>query len=276
MDADGELTAVVVEAIGDEDGIPTWRFGGGTDVTDYTGPVAMPSVRDDFLAAWLPTVLERQAGSRLFGGLAVDTGWPDAITAQLDKLDVAVQRHTEDVCPVVDISGGHDAYLESLPGKLRQEQKRKTRKLVRDVGQVSLDQIDPVNLDEGLETFFTMQSDAADPKAGFFERDVMREFFLALADEFAADDIFRLHVLTVADRPAAATVSLVDHDRWGLYNSAFDPVLSSFAPGMVMVAELLQHAGDEGLASFDLLRGDEPYKYRFGARDRELVCLEVG
>ncbi|HKJ57255.1 MAG TPA: GNAT family N-acetyltransferase, partial [Nitriliruptoraceae bacterium] len=102
-----------------------------------------------------------------------------------------------------------------------------------------------------------------------------RTFFSALADEFVDDDVMRLHVLSVGDRPAAATVSLVDGDRWGLYNSAFDPVLSSFAPGMVLVTELIREAADQDLATFDLLRGDEPYKYRFGATDRVIQRVDV-
>lgn len=274
-DDDGELTGLVVEAVGDEDGTATWRFGGGTEVTDYTGPVVADGARDDFVAAWLPGALDRPVERHVLGGLPVDTGWPDDLQAALKAAGHDVVREHEDVCPVIDVADGHDAYLASLPGKLRQEQRRKTRKLVRDVGQVSLDQVGVDDLERGLETFFGMQADAAGPKASFFERAAMREFFLALADEFARDDVFRLHELSIGDRPVAATVSLVAQGRWGLYNSAFDPALGSFAPGMVLKSELVQHAAEEGLATFDLLRGDEPYKYRFGAVDRDLVRLST-
>ena len=34
---------------------------------------------------------------------------------------------------------------------------------------------------------------------------------------------------------------------------------------------MLEVAADEGCTTFDLLRGDEAYKYRFGSVDRELV-----
>lgn len=273
-DGDG-LVAVAVEAVGDAEDVTTWRFGGGTEVTDYTGPVSLPSARDEFLDTWLPAVLDVDVDRHVFGGLAVDTGWPDAIDKRLDAVDVTATTAPVDVCPVIDISDGHDAYMDALPGKLRQEQKRKTRKLVRDVGDVSLDQVPAEDLEQGLATFFAMQVDADSPKASFFDDERVRDFFRALAEEFAHDDVFRLHVLSVGDRPAAATVSLVDERRWALYNSAFDPVLASFAPGMVLVAELIQDAAEEGLATFDLLRGAEPYKYRFGAVDRELVSLTV-
>jgi CelD/BcsL family acetyltransferase involved in cellulose biosynthesis len=66
------------------------------------------------------------------------------------------------------------------------------------------------------------------------------------------------------------TVSLVHSGEWGLYNSAFDPTLRMLAPGMVLVGNLIEIAAAEGNTVFDLLRGDEPYKYRFGATDRTL------
>jgi len=62
---------------------------------------------------------------------------------------------------------------------------------------------------------------------------------------------------------------------WGLYNSTFDPTLTALAPGMVLIWELIAQAAGEGCSSFDLLRGDEAYKYRFGAIDREVRTLTL-
>ena len=38
--------------------------------------------------------------------------------------------------------------------------------------------------------------------------------------------------------------------------------------GSMLVLHALERAADEGTRAFDFLRGSEPYKYRFGARDR--------
>jgi CelD/BcsL family acetyltransferase involved in cellulose biosynthesis len=79
----------------------------------------------------------------------------------------------------------------------------------------------------------------------------------------------------VGGMPAAATVSLVQGREWGLYNSAFDSTLRQLAPGMVLVGELIKIAAQEGCEVFDLLRGDEPYKYRFGAQDRPVERVTI-
>lgn len=276
-----DLVAVVVEARlreGSASGpVETLRFAGGNEVTDYLGPVARPDAVDEFVKAWTPGLARLRDFERAeLGGLADDTGWPDRLAEGIEAAGGTItQRQRDDVCPVVDLSDGYEAYLASLPGKRRQEQKRKARKLSRDLGDVSIDEVGADELEQGLEVFFEMVADADSHKAGFFRRDVMRDFFRALADEFHADGTFRLHVLSVGTRPAAATVSLVHGDRWGLFNSAFDPVLGKFAPGMVLVADLVRRAAEEGLTSLDLLRGDEPYKYRFGATDRPLTRLDL-
>jgi CelD/BcsL family acetyltransferase involved in cellulose biosynthesis len=45
---------------------------------------------------------------------------------------------------------------------------------------------------------------------------------------------------------------------------------------MVLVGELIRLAAREQRAVFDLLRGNEPYKYRFGPTERRLERVTIG
>jgi CelD/BcsL family acetyltransferase involved in cellulose biosynthesis len=84
----------------------------------------------------------------------------------------------------------------------------------------------------------------------------------------SAGGIARLFGLRIGDRRAAAM--LVLHDAWAAYHyiAGFDPALGAVSPGTILIAHAIDRAHDDGLAEFDFLRGAEPYKYRFGARDR--------
>ncbi|MBW3658088.1 MAG: GNAT family N-acetyltransferase [Actinobacteria bacterium] len=278
---DGRLIGVVPEAH-EREGSPTGpieviRFMGGTEVTDYLGPVARPEDRDDVAAAYLGSLIDDVDWDELVaGGLPAASGWPDAFLRHAERLgiDVIEDAH-EAVCPLVDLAEGYDAYLDRLPGKQRHELKRKARKLGRDLGGVRVVEVEDEDIDEAFDVFFGMATETETEKRGFFAKEEMRTFFRALADEFADDRVLRLHLLEVAGAPGAATVSLVQDREWGLYNSAFDQTLASHAPGMVLVGELIRMAAEEGCRMFDLLRGDEPYKYRFGAEDRELRRLTL-
>lgn len=278
---DGRLIGVVADA-NDRQGSPTGpvevrRFQGGTEVTDYLGPISRPEDRSDVADAYVANLAaDVDWDEFVAGGLAVDSGWIDALRRAADTHGLKIiQDDLEDVCPRVDLSGGHDAYLARLPGKLRQELSRKTRKLARDAGDLQLVEVPPDEVAGELDGFLDQAAASVPDKAGFFRRADIHAWFRALAEEFAGDSTFRLHRLDVGGLSAAATVSLVHNGEWGVYNSSFDPALGSLAPGMVIIGLLIQRAAESGCTTLDLLRGDEPYKYRFGAVDRRLRRLTI-
>lgn len=276
---DGRLIGVVPDA-NDVQGSPGGpeeirRFQGGTEVTDYLGPVSRREDRYDVAEAYVAN-LARDVDWDEFvaGGLPADSGWPAAFRRALGEHDLEVVEDTrEDVCPRVKLPDSHEAFLSGLPGRLRQELNRKTRKLARDAGELELVEVPGEQVAGRLDAFLDQAALSFPDKAGFFSRPDMHAWFAALAERFVPDRTFRLHELHVGGLLAASTVSLVHRGSWGLYNSAFDPTLSALAPGVVLVNLLIGTAAEEGCDVFDLLRGDESYKYRYGAIDRELLRL---
>lgn len=272
--ADGRLVGMIPEAHFRQ-GSPTGpvevrRFLGGHDVTDYLGPISRPEDRADVAAAYLEHLAEdRDWDDAILAGMAADSGWADAFSRNAADHGLQVfERDVEDVCPVVSLEGGYDGYLGRLKGKQRHELSRKARKLARDAGELEVVEVATSDLTTELEAFLDLAKASEPDKAGFFEREELRDWFRALAAEFGPDGTFKLHQLQVGGAPGAMTVSLVHGDRWGVYNSAFDPALGALGPGMVLIGQLIEVAAQAGCTTFDLLRGDEPYKYQFGAVDR--------
>lgn len=263
------------------------RLAGGDEVTDYLGPVAAREDRAAVADAYADALAtDRGWDEVVLAGLASDTGWPELFGAAAERHGLAIAHaDVEAVCPRVDLDGGLGAYLDRLPGRMRNELTRKSRKLTRDAGPYAVHTYAPSDTLQGVEDFLTQVQAGDDDKATFFRRPEMQQWFRTLAEEYAADATLRVHRLDIGELNAAMTVSLVDAPvtasgdvtpparTWGLYNSSFDPTLAALAPGMVLVWELIGRAADEGCTTFDLLRGDEPYKYRFGAVDREVRTL---
>jgi CelD/BcsL family acetyltransferase involved in cellulose biosynthesis len=52
------------------------------------------------------------------------------------------------------------------------------------------------------------------------------------------------------------------------YLGGFDPEAAKVSPGTLVVAHAIEEAIREGACEFDFLRGQEPYKYKWGAHDR--------
>jgi CelD/BcsL family acetyltransferase involved in cellulose biosynthesis len=56
-----------------------------------------------------------------------------------------------------------------------------------------------------------------------------------------------------------------------VYNSGLNFAFRELSPGWVLLGNLLKWANDHRRGSFDFMRGDEDYKYRFGALNRYIV-----
>ena len=94
-------------------------------------------------------------------------------------------------------------------------------------------------------------------------------------EEFGPDGPLRLSFLTVAGRRIAAEVHFEAGDRLMYYNAGTDPAARDLSPGVVMVERLVRRAIDRGLREVDFLRGDEPYKYEWGATDEPIQRILV-
>jgi CelD/BcsL family acetyltransferase involved in cellulose biosynthesis len=267
---DDDLRGIVVLALRDE----TIRFAGDSDTTDYRGPVSAPEDRDAVAAA----VLDAVAGERWqvfeMDGLSADSGWPEAFSRAAKAAGYTVSEEPVDACPRVGIPGSWEAYLAALPSKLRHEIHRKARRLERDAGPYTVRQATEQTLDDDLEAFFGMHRSSDGPK-GRFMHEGMATFFGSFAWMLFSQGWLRLALLEIGGEPWAGMYAFRSGDDWDVWNSAYDHRHRELAPGMVLMAECIRLAAEEGCTTFDFLRGTEPYKYRFGAVDVPLVRLEV-
>ncbi|HEX6131675.1 MAG TPA: GNAT family N-acetyltransferase, partial [Actinomycetota bacterium] len=209
-------------------------------------------------------------------GLAEDSAWLAGLReAALDQ-DLAVEE-TEDqngVAPFLHLPASWDGYLMEIPAKLRHEIRRKAKKLEAEAGPYRVVTADEASLETMLDRFVELHRQSEGPK-GVFMVPGMEIFFRRLGEAFCGEGVFRLTFLEIGGELAAGTIGFVADGTYALYNSAFDRAWGSLAPGMVLVAEDVRLAIEEGCATFDLLKGDYDYKYRFGATRRRVRRLVV-
>ncbi len=268
---DGETAgAVAFERAG-----TTLRFLGGTEVTDYMGPVAVAGAEDrvakevwDALA-----VLDGWADADL-RGLPEDSPWLRRLHDAAESAGFRVRVEDDSVAPLLDLPPTFDQYLAALPGKLRHEIKRKLRRLEAETGGYRVVRATEETLEEDLDCFVALHRSSEGPKGKFMEPG-MEMFFRRLGREFLADDVFRLTFVEVDGKKVAGAIGFSFDQTFFLYNSAYDREWSRLSPGMVLVARLVEGAIEEGCGAFDMLKGDLEYKYRFGARRRAVKRLVV-
>ncbi|MGZ8599156.1 MAG: GNAT family N-acetyltransferase [Actinomycetota bacterium] len=256
----------------------TLRFLGGTEVTDYLGPVAHPDARAAVAKELLAALgrLDGWADADL-RGLPEDRDWLGLLgdAAATQGFSVRIEDEPNGVAPFLSVPGSYDEYLERLPSKLRHEIKRKARKLEADLGPWHICVATQDNLEEFLDRFVELHRTSEGPK-GVFLQPGMEIFFRRLGEAFLPRGIFNLTFIELdGHRKLAGTIGFRFEGTYYLYNSAFDRRFQSVSPGMVLVVEDIRIAIEAGCSAFDLLKGDYAYKYRFGATPRRVRRLVI-
>ena len=190
-----------------------------------------------------------------------------------------VTREVEDVCPVVTVGGDDwDDYLATLGKKDRHEIRRKLRRAAV-VGELSIEISAPTPA--AIDAFIALHR-ARFGELGLFpdtpggERS--RRFIHRLAElERNETDGGQLHVGLVrcGERLVFAALAFDDGSTCFLYNAGMDPAAAESSPGVTGTALYFQDRIAAGRRRFDFLRGDEPYKYEWGAQDETVERVLV-
>jgi CelD/BcsL family acetyltransferase involved in cellulose biosynthesis len=205
----------------------------------------------------------------------------DALAAAFERAEMdagwTLNLEREDVCPVaaLPVGGTIDDYLATLSKKERHEVRRKVRR-AEAAGELALTESrDPV---ADLDAFVELHQ-AKWGAEGLFPATEggaqSRVLFRRLFELFGIDGALRLNFLTVGGKRVAASVHFETPDRILYYNAGVDPDARDLSPGVVMVEQMIRQAIERGKTALDFLRGDEPYKYEWGAVDEPIQRLLV-
>jgi CelD/BcsL family acetyltransferase involved in cellulose biosynthesis len=170
--------------------------------------------------------------------------------------------------PWVDISNGYDAWLAARSRNFRSQLGRRRRRLEREHRTVFRRTDDPDALVDDLDILFDLHERRwrARGGAGVLPSS-MRPFHEAFARRALDKGWLRLWTLELDGSAVASWYGWRCGPSYCYYQSGFDPDYEAQAPGTVMLVHTIEQAAKEGAAVYEMLWGDEDYKYRF-ATDR--------
>ena len=181
----------------------------------------------------------------------------------------------EDVCPLIDLPSTWDEYLAMLSKKQRHEVRRKLRKAEAEADTRFFVVGPEHDLQAEMETFIDLHQKSTPEKDQFMDPQ-MQGFFFEVAQVLQQQGWLQLSFVEMDGVQAA---SLLNFNYGGdilVYNSGYDPAqFRHLSPGIIVTTRSIEQAIALGRNRFDFLRGDEVYKYRFGARDTEIRRLLI-
>ena len=198
-----------------------------------------------------------------------------AIVEQLaNKRGFSFASEVAEVCPIIPLAGSFDDYLAGIDKKQRHEIKRKIRRATGAEAHVRI-----VNQDDDLtaevDAFLELLQKSTPEKRDWLN-DARTACFHETARTALDAGTLQLMFIEVEDQKAAGLFNFTYKGRTWVYNSGLDPdVFGRLSLGVTLSSKAIEKAIELGNTEFDFLRGDEQYKYRFGAVDSEIFRLTV-
>lgn len=183
-------------------------------------------------------------------------------------------EQVNEVCPVIPLADTFEGYLDSIDSKQRREINRKLRR-----AQGADAQLVVVGPEDDVDTAVSDFLDLLQ-KSTFEKRDWLndgrRAVFYDAARAAQKAGTLNLLFIEVRGKKAAGLFNFDYKDRIWVYNSGLDPALfGALSLGVVITAKAIENAIENGRSTFDFLRGNETYKYRFGAQDTTIYRIHL-
>ncbi|MGB9673404.1 MAG: GNAT family N-acetyltransferase [Anaerolineales bacterium] len=197
-----------------------------------------------------------------------------AITNEAQRLGLKVQQETVQHSPYIPLTNNWETYLATLEKKQRHEIRRKIRRLEESGTSYRWYIADDENRLPGeVENLFALM--AFDPEKKAFLTAPMRHQMQLTIQAAFQNQWLQLAFLEIEGEKAAAYLNFdYDNQIW-VYNSGINNRFNAYSPGWVLLSYLIQWAIEHQRQTFDFMRGNEDYKYRFGAIDRFVNRIKI-
>ncbi len=277
-DDDGGLIGIAPLFLTDNrDGEPALMLLGSIEISDYLDIIARPQDLPAFLEALLDHLAGDQAPTfRLLDwhNLLEDSPTLPSMQAAAEKRGWIVSQQPLQHCPFIPLPGDWEKYICSIDKKQRHEIRRKMRRANEYYLPLRWYIVqDGTQLDQEIDGFLDLM--AGDPDKAKFLTPAMRTQMHSIAWAAYHAGWLQLAFIDVNGEKAAGYLNFDYNNHVWVYNSGLDFRFSELSLGWVLLGNLLEWANENKRQYFDFMRGDEQYKYHFGAIDRQVVRLMV-
>lgn len=170
-------------------------------------------------------------------------------------------------CPTLDLAGPDD--LSGCVPTRRRKQLRRALTLAQKRGATEIEPVEDA-ADDFLDDLQRLHGArwADQGQSGLLQDDAVRRFHRAALPGLLRSGLARLYRLRIAGQVAGAFHGLSVRGRTYAYLGGFDPDYAHESPGAILIGHAITAALRDGGREFHFLRGQEPYKYAWGAVDR--------
>ena len=252
-------------------------FLGSVEISDYLDLIVHPEHLQPFLSGlldWLTSAYPEPWSQLDWVNLPEASPTLAALKAESVKRGWSCVDEIYQPTPTILLPGDFETYLESIDKKQRHEVRRKIRRAEESGRGVRWYIVeDPARLEAELDAFIALM--AHDPQKEAFLTPAMRKQLKVSSQAAFQAGYLQLVFLEVDGEKACGYLNFDYANRIWVYNSGLDRKFMDISPGWVLLGYMLQWANEQKRSEFDFMRGNEEYKYRFGAISRHVLRVQV-
>jgi CelD/BcsL family acetyltransferase involved in cellulose biosynthesis len=171
--------------------------------------------------------------------------------------------------PVLPLPEAIENLSKTVP-RLRLRQLRRARNTGAKRGEVAIVEGDADNAEALLQDLIRLHTArwVESGSHGVFADKRVGEFHAAALPGLIAVNLVRLYELMIGDRIAAVYYGFLHRNRAYAYIGGYEPDFAPESPGTLVMGYAIEQAIKEGAREFHFLRGEETYKFEWGAKPR--------
>lgn len=244
----------------------------GSGVTDICDALLWGEGREHAIAAAIISVLRQDPAVDRWVWDGLPAGSP-VLRAAADMTGIVT---SDEIAPVLRLRTEARELLEAVPRGMR-DNVRASRRRAEALGELAFEATGPDDCGHFLDALFALHAARwrSGGEPGVLGDPAVQAFHRKALPALLEAGLARSHLVRIGGRAAAAHYGLAAGRTHFYYIGGFDPELRAAAPGHLAVAHAIERAVEEGATAFHFLRGDEPYKRRWGAAPERLVTLTL-
>ncbi len=175
----------------------------------------------------------------------------------------------QSACPALHLPEALSHLSEVVPARKLRKWRMARNRAARRNG-YRIERVAPADAQIFLDELFRLHGARWERRgeAGLLREDRVRLFHRATAPALLAAGLARFVLMHLEGQVVGAYYGFCHGRKAFAYLGGFDPAFAFESPGTVLIGHAIESAVAEGCREFHFLRGQEPYKYEWGAVDR--------
>lgn len=258
----------------------------GNSMADYTGLICLPGYEEEVIPAFAAYIQQHLVWSTfdVQSILATDTRMSlflmvfseDSFNLTQHRLQNGGVDADNYVAPYVSLTDDWDQYLQNKVGSNTRQKIRRFLRKIETSDEFRIAHVNAENVDSHIEILLRLWEAKWREKKGD-NCDTIIKYVRAILRYCFKKNCLYLPVLWKGDIPLGAIANFVDERQKSLlfFIAGRDETFKNPPTGLILHAEAIRYAIQNGFKVYDFLKGNEEYKYFFGSKDRQIQHIVV-